>query len=366
MDAKKIFFFSLLYICLGQFGVAQIVDIPLSEIKFRKGGAAAKLESHCYQLTDNQNWTSGAIWYPTQINLEENFEMEVELFFGCSDEGADGIVFIFSPKLRVGYAGEGMGFSGLVPSLGVEFDTYQNYHLQDPSEDHIALLRNGIIHHQFDLKGPIGLSTNLEDCKNHKVKVIWKANKKELLVFLDGYKIINFQKNIIAEVFDNKPEVYWGFTSATGGKRNQHKVCFEKLIFEEIPRINTFTKSEIANLLSGETAVLKNVLFESGSANLKKGATGELKKLVTILKDNPSYNISIYGHTDSIGNDEKNKILSKKRAEAIVNFLINSGIPSNRLTAKGMGEAYPIAPNDDILGRKKNRRIEIYLYKPIP
>ena len=104
MNVKKYLLTTFILICLGSFGVAQIVDVPLSEIKFKKGGTATKLESHCYQLTNDQNWNSGAIWYPALVNLKENFEMEVELFFGCSDAGADGIVFIFSPNLRIGYA----------------------------------------------------------------------------------------------------------------------------------------------------------------------------------------------------------------------------------------------------------------------
>ena len=366
MNVKIYVFFLIIMNCFLENCIAQETEIPLSDINFRKGGDVAKLGGNCYQLTSDKTWSSGAIWYPRPINLKADFEMEVELFLGCSEQGADGIVFIFSPELKIGYGGEGMGFSGLSASLGIEFDTYQNYHLGDPKEDHIAILRNGSTNHRYNLAGPIGLKTNLEDCKNHSIKITWKAKEKELLVFLDGYPVIDLQKNIIAAIFNNNPVIYWGFTAATGGKRNQHKVCFEKLVFEETPRRNTFTRKERTTILKGDITTLNEVLFQSGSATLKKGADAELAKLLTLLKEHPEYNLNIYGHTDSTGDDKKNEILSQIRAESIVNFLISNGIARDRLLAQGLGETYPIASNNTVAGRLKNRRIEIYLYKPIP
>jgi len=346
--------------------IGQKENISLRDIKFRKGGDVSKLGKHCYQLTSDQVWSSGAIWYPNPINLTEDFEMEVELFLGCRDEGADGIVFIFSPELRVGYAGEGMGFAGLYPSLGIEFDTHQNFHLEDPSKDHVAVMSNGRINHVNNLAGPIVINNNLEDCKNHKVKIIWKANEKELLVTLDGANIIGLQKNIVADIFKDKPNVYWGFSAATGGQRNQHKICFEKLVFEELPVPNTFKNSKEMAILKGDITALDNVLFESGKSTLKKASATELSKLLTLLKENPEHHLSIYGHTDAVGNEDKNERLSQKRAEAIVDYLVANGINKKRLSAKGMGEQYPIASNNNAAGRLKNRRVEIYLYMPIP
>jgi len=366
MNSKTRLILLLIYSCCYVIGMAQQEEIPLAEIEFKRGGMAAITIDDCYQLTNNQNWVSGAIWYPAPINLAEDFEMEVALFFGCNDNGADGIVFIFSPKLKVGYAGEGMGFSGLNPSLGIEFDTYQNFHLDDPAKDHIAIMENGNINHRFNSVKPVTINSNLEDCKKHKVKVIWKAAAMELQVYLDDFKIIDLHKNIVKDLFKGNPAVYWGFTAATGGQRNQHKVCFEKLVFEELPKAPAFTTTEMTKMLKGDITALNNVLFESGSAILKKEAAVELAKLLTLLRENPAYHIGIYGHTDSVGDTQKNESLSLKRATTIVDFLSSKGISANRLSAKGMGAAYPIASNDKAAGRLKNRRIEIYLYKPIP
>ncbi len=349
--------------------VGQKEVIPLADMKFRKGGDVSKLGANCYQLTSDRGWSSGAIWYPSPINLAEDFEMEVALFLGCRDEGADGIVFIFSSKLRIGYSGEGMGFAGLYPSLGIEFDTYQNHHLGDPSKDHIAVMSNGQINHVNyvnNLAGPIEMSNNLEDCKNHKLKVLWKAKEKELLVSLDGANIIGFQKNIVADIFNEDPKVYWGFSAATGGKRNAHRICFEKLAFDELPKPIAFNKSKETTILNGDITTLDNVLFESGKATLKKGSTTELTKLLALLQAHPKHHIGIYGHTDAIGDERKNAQLSQKRADAIIDYLVANGINKKRLSAKGLGEQYPISSNGTAAGRLKNRRVEIYLYIPIP
>ncbi|MEM6319947.1 MAG: OmpA family protein [Bacteroidota bacterium] len=359
----------LLVMAMGSWAkelTAQVANIPLADVNFRKGGDVVKLEDNCYQLTPNKIWSSGAIWYPNPVNLNDNFEMEVDLFLGCDDNGADGIVFIFSPDLKVGYAGEGMGFAGLYPSLGIEFDTYQNFHLNDPAADHVAVLSDGSPNHRFDLAGPIALSTNLEDCKTHRLKVLWKAREKELLVNLDGQPVIGLQKNIVADIFYNNPKAYWGFTSATGGKRNQHKICFEKLVFNELPKDFAFARSVERKLLAGEIRPLDKIQFPSGKTTLTEQSEAELTKLLTLLKENPEHHLTIYGHTDNVGNAANNQQLSQKRAQSILKYLVKNGINPKRLIAKGVGEAYPIVSNKDAAGRLKNRRIEIHLYRPIP
>ncbi len=366
MKVNSSSFILLILLFVATFAFGQAVDVPLTEVKFRRGGDVTKSGANCYQLTEDRRWSSGAIWYPAPINLAKNFEMEVDLMLGCNDKGADGIVFIFSPELKIGYAGEGMGFAGLYPSLGVEFDTHQNHHLGDPPQDHIAVLSDGQTNHRYDLAGPIAIKQDLEDCQNHRIKVVWKANEKELLISLDGNNIIGLQKNIVADVFLGKPEVYWGFSSATGGGHNIHKICFEKLTFEALPIPNTFSAKKRKAIEKGDITSLDNVLFRSGSATLKKESDEELTKLVDLLKANPDHHLSIYGHTDAVGNEQTNAELSQKRAESIVDFLIKKGIDPTRLSAKGMGENYPIANNDNAAGRLKNRRVEIYLYRPIP
>jgi len=109
-----------------------------------------------------------------------------------------------------------------------------------------------------------------------------------------------------------------------------------------------------------QTATLK-VNFEPNKYNVSDELIDDLQNFAMFLKDNPSYQVIIYGHTDSIGGEEANRMLSQNRANAVKEALTRYGIPSMRMTAIGKGEADPIADNMYNPGRAKNRRIEVEL-----
>ncbi|WP_018676553.1 OmpA family protein [Riemerella columbina] len=129
----------------------------------------------------------------------------------------------------------------------------------------------------------------------------------------------------------------------------QAKDIKEALPGAEVERVNEGIK-----LVLGENTV--NFGFDS--ANLTPTAKNNLDRLVKVFKENPDTNISIYGYTDSKGSDSYNLALSERRANAVVAYLSANGIKRSRLTAKGMGEAEPIASNDTDAGRAQNRRVE--------
>lgn len=108
----------------------------------------------------------------------------------------------------------------------------------------------------------------------------------------------------------------------------------------------------------GERIVLNNIFFESGSAALQAKSQAELETLLRFLLKNPALQIEIGGHTDDVGNDDANLKLSQSRAEAVKQFLTEKGIPETRITAKGYGEAKPVASNQNEEGRSRNRRTE--------
>lgn len=108
----------------------------------------------------------------------------------------------------------------------------------------------------------------------------------------------------------------------------------------------------------GESVVLKNIFFETNSSELKYESKVELNKLVGLLKDNPSLKIQISGHTDDVGSEKDNQILSDNRAKAVYHYLIENGITANRLSYKGYGETQPIADNGSEEGKTLNRRTE--------
>lgn len=114
----------------------------------------------------------------------------------------------------------------------------------------------------------------------------------------------------------------------------------------------------------GLVVTLGDVLFETGKADLKSAATANLSKLSGFLTQYPDRSLVIEGHTDSIGSDSYNQVLSQNRADSVKAFLLNQGIASNRITAYGKGESSPVASNDDSSGRQMNRRVEVIIATP--
>jgi outer membrane protein OmpA-like peptidoglycan-associated protein len=109
----------------------------------------------------------------------------------------------------------------------------------------------------------------------------------------------------------------------------------------------------------GTVFTLTDVLFETGKANLKPGAYKRLQPLAAYLQAHPSTKVTIEGFTDSVGSPEMNQQLSQRRAEAVRDVLIGDGVEATRLAARGMGEDFPVASNDNAAGRQQNRRVEV-------
>jgi OOP family OmpA-OmpF porin len=105
--------------------------------------------------------------------------------------------------------------------------------------------------------------------------------------------------------------------------------------------------------------VLDGVLFYTNEWNIKPDFYPNLDAVVAVLEQNPDLKIKIRGHTDSTGNPAYNMKLSEKRAIAVMNYLVKRGIDPKRLFAEGFGLTLPIADNDTVEGRAKNRRVEL-------
>jgi len=108
----------------------------------------------------------------------------------------------------------------------------------------------------------------------------------------------------------------------------------------------------------GNTVILNNIFFDTNKFDLKDESISELQKLVDFLTVNPTLHIEISGHTDNVGNNQANQVLSENRAKSVYSYLIQNKIDASRLVYKGYGETQPVAPNDTEEGRKKNRRTE--------
>lgn len=104
-----------------------------------------------------------------------------------------------------------------------------------------------------------------------------------------------------------------------------------------------------------------NVLFDSGSANLKPAAQAIIDEFIVNSKKLLIEGIRITGHTDSAGSEELNQKLSERRAERVRGYMTGHGVPSQRITAEGRGELEPMADNSTREGQARNRRVEIQL-----
>jgi outer membrane protein OmpA-like peptidoglycan-associated protein len=114
----------------------------------------------------------------------------------------------------------------------------------------------------------------------------------------------------------------------------------------------------------GVVLTLGDVLFSSGRADLKVGATNNLDRLVAFLNNYPNRTVVIEGYTDNIGGDDYNLGLSQRRADSVKSYLTGQGIGSMRLTSTGKGLSNPIAGNDSASGRQQNRRVEVIISNP--
>ena len=103
---------------------------------------------------------------------------------------------------------------------------------------------------------------------------------------------------------------------------------------------------------------LNGIQFQTGSAKIKSVSNKILNDVVNIMKENPSYKLSINGHTDNVGDPAKNQKLSEDRAAAVKKYLEDKGIESSRLTSAGFGQDQPVETNKTASGRAKNRRVE--------
>ncbi|OYU95656.1 MAG: hypothetical protein CFE21_10985 [Bacteroidetes bacterium B1(2017)] len=102
---------------------------------------------------------------------------------------------------------------------------------------------------------------------------------------------------------------------------------------------------------------LSAINFETGLDKLTNSSFDILDKMAEILKENPKMIVEVGGHTDDVGDDQKNLVLSQNRANSVMNYLVSKGVNPNQLKANGYGETQPISGNDTEEGRKKNRRV---------
>lgn len=105
--------------------------------------------------------------------------------------------------------------------------------------------------------------------------------------------------------------------------------------------------------------IAEKLRFKPFAGELLAASHEVLREVAAVLKANPDVKLRIEGHTDSKGNAQVNNWMSRERAKAVKNFLVNEGVSASRLASVGRGFSQPLAPNDTEAGREANRRIEL-------
>ena len=120
-------------------------------------------------------------------------------------------------------------------------------------------------------------------------------------------------------------------------------------------------KSSTWNL--GEKMVTYDILFDFNKATIKPESMKEINRIKDIMQKNPKVRYEVQGHTDSVGDPASNQRLSERRAQAIVDKMVELGVSRSRLVPVGKGESEPISSNATEEGRAKNRRVVFVVIK---
>ena len=147
-------------------------------------------------------------------------------------------------------------------------------------------------------------------------------------------------------------------------KRADHNPLIQQDIITEkklkADKIDIDVDSLTQTLKTSGFARIYGIYFDTDKATMKKESESTLEVIAEVLKNNKDLDIYVVGHTDSVGDLDYNMNLSMRRAQSVVNELINNyGIAENRLIPKGVGELSPVATNETDKGKAKNRRVEL-------
>jgi OOP family OmpA-OmpF porin len=157
-----------------------------------------------------------------------------------------------------------------------------------------------------------------------------------------------------------------GVTSDPAGLASRLAALREELpvgasVVEDVTVVGQTASLDELCLTNFANAVTEQVAFRQSSAELRTSAYAVLDKLIDLANDCRGNRIAVIGHTDSTGNENWNRALSRARAQSVADYLVRGGIQPQRLIVEGVGSADPVADNDTAYGRRQNRRIEFEL-----
>ncbi len=211
---------------------------------------------------------------------------------------------------------------------------------------------------RFNLEGIAVEKASQQPLRDVKIELLnTKTNKKEIaMTAADGKFTFKLDPESEFSIVGSK-DSYFTNTEIVSTKGKKHSEnMFVKL------------KMELERIVVNKPIVLENIYYDLDKHDIRQDAALGLDKLVAILNDNPGISIELSSHTDSRADDRYNNVLSQKRAESAVNYIIARGISSSRITAKGYGEQQLInrCANDITCTEEEhqqNRRTEFKVVK---
>ena len=180
-------FFLIIFVSLSLFNTGHS--------QFTLNDDALDLGNNQFQLTPNEQWKTGSVWYQIKHNLNDSLAVKGQMYFGSNDDGADGIAFVMQQNcLGSGSSGGGIGYENMSGrSIGIEFDTYENSggFPNNPAYDHIAIQQNGNIDHLSadQLSGPVQMhntKTDVEDGIWYDYNIIYTPSNNTIEVYFDN------------------------------------------------------------------------------------------------------------------------------------------------------------------------------------
>jgi hypothetical protein len=186
-----------------------------------------KINDECYQLTSDGGGQVGVLWGQAKVDITRSFQIDASVNLGSKDgDGADGMALVFQNigNQIHGSLGGGLGYLGLSEYFAVELDTYQND--GEIVNDHIQVVSK--LTGAWTYEQNVG---NIETGEDLPFRVTWDSSTGWLGVYLGGSKIAPLLRfdatipSISAQLPGNPDTAYFGFTAATGGLSNIHKVC---------------------------------------------------------------------------------------------------------------------------------------------
>lgn len=210
--------------------------------------------------------------------------------------------------------------------------------------------------YQFDLP------TEFKPEPTTYVKVYVKNSKTQQALF-SQYSIADINSNTIINTGSTNSEGNFIVCLAANKnyaltvQKDNYLLHTENFSFKEGTIFKPYTIEVLLQPIETNSQIeLKNIFYETNSAILSQSSFSELEKVFEFLKQNPNLKIEIGGHTDNVGERSYNQVLSQKRAQNVVDYLVQKGIQSSRIIAKGYADTQPIVPNSSDDNRAKNRR----------